>query len=327
MLQASRRPVERARRRRGALVGSVTAALLTGGALVSASSVSAATPNTPPVPVITGNPTTTEGALYTLDLDAVDPDVGDSLYFSVSWGDGTIGSAVLSGRGPISHVFADDADGPDNATVRTIKVMTFDSTVGVETLVPVTVTNVAPTIAVSGASTAQRWMPYSLNVGAVTDPGKDTVVSRVIRWGDGATDTVAGAGTFSHTYAVAGTYGVTVDLLDEDGTFVAAGSQAVTVVQVVPTAPANLAASARSKSSIALSWANTTTDQTAVIVERCKGVGCTSFARVATLGGSATTFTDIRLSARTTYTYRVAARNAVGTSPYSNIAAAQTPRS
>jgi chitodextrinase len=47
---------------------------------------------------------------------------------------------------------------------------------------------------------------------------------------------------------------------------------------------------------------------------------------VATVAGSATTFTDSGLSARTTYTYRVRAHNAAGDSLYSNTASARTRR-
>jgi PKD repeat protein len=91
-------------------------------------------------------------------------------------------------------------------------------------------------------------------------------------------------------------------------------------------APRDLTATALTRSSIGLRWTNGTTDQTEVRIERCTGSSCTSFAQVAALAGTATTFTDTGLAARTTYTYRVRAHNALGDSPYSNTASARTRR-
>ncbi len=70
---------------------------------------------------------------------------------------------------------------------------------------------------------------YTLNLGAVTDPGTDTVTSYVVHWGDGATSTYATAGDKTHTYADgANNRAITVDLVDEDGTFLdAANDQSV----------------------------------------------------------------------------------------------------
>ena len=65
----------------------------------------------------------------------------------------------------------------------------------------VTVDNVAPTIAISGAADRERGLGYSLTLGAVTDPGTDTVTSYVVHWGDGITNTYGTSGVKTHTYA------------------------------------------------------------------------------------------------------------------------------
>ena len=96
-----------------------------------------------------------------------------------------------------------------------------------------------------------------------------------------------------------------------------------------PTAPSGLTAAAISSSRINLSW-TAATDNTAVMeyrVERCQGMGCTSFVEIATALGAATTFSDTAgLVANTTYSYRVRAADAVPLlGPYSNIAQATTP--
>ena len=84
----------------------------------------------------------------------------------------------------------------------------------------VTVDNVAPSIAISGAANVNEGSAYSLTLGAVTDPGTDTVSSYVVHWGDGNSDTYATNGVKTHTYADGPAIrAITVDLVDEDGTF------------------------------------------------------------------------------------------------------------
>ena len=68
----------------------------------------------------------------------------------------------------------------------------------------------------------QRGLGLQPDAGAVTDPGADTVSSYVVHWGDGNTDTYASNGAKTHTYADGpNDYTITVDLVDEDGTFTA----------------------------------------------------------------------------------------------------------
>jgi chitodextrinase len=89
-----------------------------------------------------------------------------------------------------------------------------------------------------------------------------------------------------------------------------------------PTAPANLTASG-GVGQIVLAWA-ASSDNVAVtsyLVERCLGVGCTSFAQIGTTAGTGQT--DSGLTASASYSYRVRATDAAGNlSAYSNIASA-----
>src|SRR5439155_4058184 len=74
-------------------------------------------------------------------------------------------------------------------------------------------------IAISGNASVNEGSPYSLTLGAVTDPGTDTVSSYIVHWGDGQSDSYASNGAKSHTYADgASDHSITVDLVDEDGT-------------------------------------------------------------------------------------------------------------
>lgn len=281
--------------------------------------------NSPPTPLLTGNPASAEGATYSLNVGGTDPaGASDPLEYSIDWGDGTISAPVLVPVGTIAHVFADDDDGPLDVATRVITVGLFDGDAFVTTTFPVQVTNVVPTIALTGAVSVQVGAPYSLELGEVTDPGRDTVVSRVIHWGDGSAETVASGGLFTHTYATAGARTVTVDLVDEDGTFAAAGSLPVDITAAGPSAPTNLTATPVSKSSLWVRWTNAATPQSSVVVERCKGPGCTSFTRIVTLPGTATRYKDTGLRARTTYRYRLRAKSATASSPYTVIVSART---
>jgi hypothetical protein len=104
----------------------------------------------------------------------------------------------------------------------------------------VTVNNVAPTIAISGANNVNEGSPYSLTLGAVTDPGTDTVSAYIVYWGDGngdRYDRYPSNDVQTHTYADGpNNYNITVDLTDEDGTFLdRANALSVTVDNVAPT--------------------------------------------------------------------------------------------
>ncbi|MDB5328802.1 MAG: hypothetical protein JWM57_4371 [Phycisphaerales bacterium] len=90
----------------------------------------------------------------------------------------------------------------------------------------------------------------------------------------------------------------------------------------VPSAPSAVAATALTSTQIRVYWTITATDATSQIVQR--SVDGINFATVATLGTSATTFTDNSLAAGTKYYYRVYAVNAVGNSAPSATVSATT---
>jgi len=89
-----------------------------------------------------------------------------------------------------------------------------------------------------------------------------------------------------------------------------------------PDPPDNLRATPTSTTQVNLSWRNNATDATNMLVERCVGndstcwAGYAAFTQIASLGGTATNFTDTGLTTNTTYTYRVRATNSFGNSAY-----------
>jgi hypothetical protein len=93
-----------------------------------------------------------------------------------------------------------------------------------------------------------------------------------------------------------------------------------------PAAPSGLSATAVSKSQINLAWTNPTGGQSGIKIERCKGTSCSNFTMIATMAGTASSFSNTGLSGNTSYRYRVRAYNSVGNSSYSNITNATTLR-
>jgi Ca2+-binding RTX toxin-like protein len=100
------------------------------------------------------------------------------------------------------------------------------------------VDNVAPTLNISGAANVDEAAVYTLGLSA-SDPGDDTITQWTINWGD-AIEVVAGnPASATHTYADGdANYVISATATDEDGTFAAAGTVAVMVDNVAPTADA-----------------------------------------------------------------------------------------
>jgi fibronectin type III domain protein len=156
------------------------------------------------------------------------------------------------------------------------------------------------------------------------------------RWrlsADGNTLEVFRNGVSQFTFTTDGSYptgDVGIDALTSAFTFMAweggeTQSQSAAPDTRAPTAPGMLTTIATSGSQITLLWTAAADDTgvTAYLVERCQGPACAPFTQIAT--ATDTTYTDTRLAANTTYSYRVRATDATGNlGPYSNTASATT---
>ncbi|MCW5607005.1 MAG: DUF4347 domain-containing protein [Nitrosomonas sp.] len=185
--------------------------------------------NVAPVMTLIGDASVDEGSIYTLTGSVFDPGADTITDYIINWGDGTA-TALTSAEiqalsGNVTHVYADGAGNP----LISVDLVDEDGTHTAAGILNVTVNNVAPTIALSGASEVNTGNSYMLNLGAITDPGDDTVTSYIVNWGDGGSDTYNSAGEVTHTFAADGHYTIRVDLIDEDGTHVDAGNLAVSV--------------------------------------------------------------------------------------------------
>ena len=194
-----------------------------------------------PTVALTGAATTTEGSSYSLTVGAVtDPGQDTVTQYIIHWGDGQdeiILAANLPAGGVVPHVYA---DGPASRTI-TVDLVNDDGTHLTAGTLAVTVNDVAPTVALTGATTTNEGSSYSLTIGAVTDPGQDTVAQYILHWGDGQDEIILAAnlsagGVVPHVYADGpASRTITVDLVNEDGTHLTAGTLAVTVNDIAPT--------------------------------------------------------------------------------------------
>ena len=187
-----------------------------------------------------------------------------------------------------------------------------------------------PTVSITSPTTN---LTYSTSTSPLTFAGtaSDNVGVTTVTW----TNSLGGSGTASGTTSWSasgialqgGTNVLTVSAKDAAGN---TGTATLTVTYTppdttAPTAPGTVTATATGSSQISLSW-SASTDNVGVTgyrVERCQGVGCSSFTQIATSPG--TSYGDSGLLASTSYSYRVRATDAAGNlSPYSSTASATT---
>lgn len=144
-------------------------------------------------------------------------------------------------------------------------------------------------------------------------------------WSFGDDQTGSGPAV-SHTYATPGVYAASL-AVTTGGVFPGRDSTAVIITVTAPplVAPNDLAATSPVRGQIRLTWTNPVSAATSLALERCKGAGCTSFARIAALTTSTTSYTDAGVKRGSTYSYRLAASDAT-TSAYSNTAVATVRR-
>jgi titin len=184
----------------------------------------------------------------------------------------------------------------------------------------------------SGAATVSTILPPAPTA-LVAVPISNTIVA--LTWSESATDetgfvvsrcagvgcsnfvdiftTAAGATSYEDTSAPAGE-SLTYQVRAVNPAGPSAASNAQTVGTFIPAIPTTLSAALVSATQIDLSWANPATDELGVIVERCEGAGCSSFAVIDTTVADATTYSDASALAGVTYRYRVRAFNGAGSS-------------
>jgi PKD repeat protein len=97
-------------------------------------------------------------------------------------------------------------------------------------------------------------------------------------------------------------------------------STPISMVTAPPPAPLNLTTAVVATNQVNLSWINNYPDVAGFTIERALDNGGSpgTWAQIATVAGSVTSYTDTGVVANTTYWYRVRAYNELGDSPYSD---------
>ncbi len=192
--------------------------------------------NVAPTLTLSGPGSTNEGSVYTLGLSSSDPGQDTITQWTINWGD-TIVQTVAGNPASVTHTYADGISAFTISATATDE----DGTFAAGNTVAVTVNNVPPVVDITGPTSVNEGAPNNWMLGAVVDPGTDTVSQYIVHWGDGNTETftaaqIAGMGnTVGHTYTEGPNgYTIALDLVDEDGTYTAVDTLNVTVNNVPP---------------------------------------------------------------------------------------------
>lgn len=173
----------------------------------------------------------------------------------------------------------------------------------------------------SSAAAGTAPLTVAFDGAASTGFAGQAITSWTWTFGDGTSATGAQA---SHTFTTPGTY--LVVLAVSSGFGVDRAWVPVYVAQKTLVAPSGLTATATSRSRVALAWTNPVSTTTSIVVQRCRGVGCTTFTNLRTLPATATTYVDTTVSSRSTYTYRLRVTDGTAATALSTTATATTPR-
>ena len=177
----------------------------------------------PAVEIIGAPADTPEGSPVGLLAQVTDP---GSDVWTYSWAVTKDGNPYETGSAATFTFTPNDGDADYEVS---LTVTDDDTGPGDAAPVTISVVNVAPTIILTGNDTVDEGADYTLTLGTITDPGEDTVSQWTVNWGDGLSDMFAGGGDRTHVYEDDGTYTVTVDLTDEDGTHPGVGSLNLTI--------------------------------------------------------------------------------------------------
>jgi hypothetical protein len=184
---------------------------------------------TPTLSVV-GNPEVPEGEVYRLNLSANDPGRDTIQTWRVDWGDETV-DILEEVAASATHVYR---DGPRTYPIL-VQATDEDGTHAATGKIAVQVTDVAPTLVLSGPATVYEGSPYRLDLDA-TDPAPDTIIEWIIDWGDGSVEKVPGnPTTVTHVYGDGPSQvQITAQVTDEDGIHAGGTPKGVLVENVAP---------------------------------------------------------------------------------------------
>ncbi|MEM7165061.1 MAG: putative Ig domain-containing protein [Planctomycetota bacterium] len=185
------------------------------GALFTTQSFSVVVGDVNQVPTITSTPlvTATEAALYTYDVDAVDPDVTDTLTFSLDMA--PAGAGIDGVTGVITWTPSATQNGPQSFTVRATDNGVGNLFATQSFTVNVAGVNQMPLITSTPPLAAVELQPYVYDV-AATDADGDSLLYSLLVAPSGATiDPISGVLDWTPTATQTGTQSFTVRVTDD----------------------------------------------------------------------------------------------------------------
>jgi hypothetical protein len=208
--------------------------------------VFAAANTAPTVAFTTAPATANEGDTKTYNFSITDPDASQTFTFVAGFPDcgtgGTLGSSSINSGAKTGTFDCSFPDGPANPTVR-VQVRDSFSTPASSNIatVAVVVSNVAPTVTLSGSTSAGEGETKSYSY-TTSDPGQDTFSLVSQSCGTNGTlsndsfDSATGAGSFDCTFPDGpDSSDVSVQVADSDGDNSNTDTKTVTIANVAPT--------------------------------------------------------------------------------------------
>ena len=190
--------------------------------------------------------------------------------------------------------------------------LTATSTVTATVVQTLTTLSITP-----GNVTLANGATQQFTASALDQFGKAMASQPALTWQVSGGGTISGTGLYTAPTSGAGNFQVNVSANGQN-------AQANVTVATIPAAPSRLTAKAKKGSAqVQLQWTSNSTNQSGFVVQRSSDGGVT-WTTIVVLTGNPNTYTDTTALPKTTYTYRVYAYNALGNSPFSNLATVTT---
>jgi len=278
-----------------------------------------------------------EGDTATLAGEIDDGNAGDSITFTVDWGDGHSETFEKSvGPFALTHTYVDDPPVGSPTEEYAVTYSANDHRFGVANgSQTVKVNNVNPIVSDLAVTPATVVLGKQISLSAnYTDPGyhgsaSDEQLNVIVIWGDGQTKTVTttgapGAISETHQYAAVGNYTIKVQVTDNDGGFTLAPINVVVAPPPPPAAPTDLRVDFIAANRIQIVWIDNSDNEDGFAIERCSQRGCNNFIEIGRVFPGIRHYVDVQLFQNTQYYYRVRAFNAGGMSAYTDVVSAKT---
>lgn len=159
--------------------------------------------------------TSVEGQSVTLTAPVLDGTIGGPYSVTIDWGDSSqptqFSLAAISSPISANHTYSDDGSYTARVTVQ-------DSFgISAEAQSTISVSNVIPTLTISGSSQNNLGQAYVLSLSS-SDPGQDTIAGWWIDWGDGSPieQLTGNPSQATHFFIQPGTFTVRAHAFDED---------------------------------------------------------------------------------------------------------------